>query len=330
MNTRIIASTLFALAFVSCDKAKDLASKASSAVKQEIAAKTGEGGSSKVDAELQQLVDQNPDGAVFRKDLPFPRRLEVRTTRSREISGRFYQASAIEKRTDTVKGTQITIAKLERADDEVRYTLEQSSFSVPTPDKPDATKQAIADPLEQVAPSTRPVTFRKTGKVWKSDDRDGFRAAVLSKELTPVFDELLIESALAPRTLWFAKRRMRVGDQLVVTGDSLPMLLAGRAKGSFALKLESFEPVEGHPCGVFSVTGDFSRKQFPDFEGDLTDEDVTIQSGKIWLSLVYPVILREELDTVQTFKSGGQGGLVGRGQGTVKLSVKRDWKALAP
>jgi hypothetical protein len=86
--------------------------------------------------------------------------------------------------------------------------------------------------------------------------------------------------------------------------------------------------VKGHPCGVFSVTGDFSRKQFPDFDGNFTDEDVTIQSGKIWLSLIYPIILKEELDTIQSFKSGGQGGLVGRGQGTVKVSVEREWKAL--
>ncbi len=58
---------------------------------------------------------------------------------------------------------------------------------------------------------------------------------------------------------------------------------------------------------MFSVTGDYSRKQFPDFEGNLTDEDVTIPSGKIWFSLLYPMILKEELATIQTFKSGGQG-----------------------
>ena len=85
-----------------------------------------------------------------------------------------------------------------------------------------------------------------------------------------------------------------VGDQLAVSGDSLPMLVAGKGKGSLNLKLESFEAVAGHPCGVFSVSGTYSRKKFPDFEGNLTDEDVTIQSGKIWLSLIHPIVLKEE------------------------------------
>ncbi len=46
--------------------------------------------------------------------------------------------------------------------------------------------------------------------------------------------------------------------------------------------------VDGHPCAAFSVTGDYSRNQFPDFEGVFTDEEVTIESGKLWLSLIHP------------------------------------------
>lgn len=328
MKTAIIAIPLLALACVSCDKAKNLASKASAALNRQAAGKSGDGANTKVDAELQKLVDQNADGAVFRKDLPFPRRLEVRTTRRNEMSGRFFHASAIEKRSEVLKGTQLDISKLERSGDQIRYTLVQSGFSLPTPDDPKAAKKSSGAPLEQVAPSSRPVTFRKTGGVWKSDERDGFHAVVLSRQLAPVLDQLLLENALEPRPLWFAKRRFKVGDQLTVTGKSLPMLLVGDAKGSLSLKLESFEGVEGHPCGVFSVAGDFSRKQFPDFEGNLTDEEVTIQSGKIWLSLIYPIILREELDTIQTLKSGDQGNLVARGQGTIKVSVTRAWKTL--
>ncbi len=326
MNPRHAAICLIALATASCDKAKNLADKASSAVREQIAAKTGSDDPKKIDPELQKLVDQNADGVVFRKDLAFPKSLEVRTTRHRELSGRFYQSSAISKRSDTVKGTEVNIFKLERSVGEVRYTLEQSSFSLPLAGDANAAAQQTANPLEQVAPSTKPVTFRKNGKSWRSDDSDGFRAAVLSKTLTPVFDELLIENALAPRTLWFSKRRVKIGEELVISGDSLPMLLAGKAKGSFKLKLESIEAVGGHPCGVFSVSGDYTRKAFPDFNGNETDEDVTIQSGKIWLSLIHPVILKEELDTIQSFKSGGQGGAFERGQGTVKVSIKRDWK----
>ena len=129
-----------------------------------------------------------------------------------------------------------------------------------------------------------------------------------------------------PRSLWFAKHRFKVGDQLVVTGESLPMVLAGDAKGSITLKLESFDAVEGHPCGVFSVSGNYHRKT-ADFTGTITNEDVTIESGKFWFSLIYPVILRQEIDTIQSAKGGGQGGLMSRSQGAAKISVTHAWKS---
>lgn len=329
MNTKPILLLSIALALVSCDKAKNLAEKASTAVKKQIASKTGGGDASEVDPAFQKLVDQTAEGVIFRKDLPFPARLEVRTTRRQEWSGRFSLASAIEQRAETLKGIRTTISKLERAGNQVRHTLEKTDFSIPSPDDPEGAKKTLADPLSAIAPSSQAHTFLKSGTTWQADASGGFRSATLAEELSPVFDELLIDHALAPRPLWFAaKKRFKPGDQLVVAGDSLPMLLAGKVSGTLTLKLESIESVDGHPCGVFSVSGDFRRKQFPDFEGVFTDEDVTIQSGRLWLSLIHPVILREELDTIQTIKSGSRGGQTTRGQGAIKVSVTRQWKPL--
>jgi hypothetical protein len=329
MNARLIAITLLALATVSCDKASKIATDASASVKRLISGKK-QASAGEIDPALKKLVDQTAEGAVFRKDLPFPKRIEVRTTRRSEISGRFFQSSAIGRQAETINGTRTQTFILERSETQVRYTHENSGFTIPTPDKPDAEQKNVANPLESTAPSNKPITFRKSGSSWKCDESEGFRATVLSKQLSPVFDELLVENAIAPRPLWLGKRRMKIGEQVVATGESLPMIVAGDAKGSVTLKLEAFEPVEGHPCGVFSVKGDYSRKHFPDFDGKITDEEVTIQSGKMWLSLIYPIILKEQLDTVQTFKSGGYGGLEGRVQGTVKLSVTRSWKTPAP
>lgn len=330
MKTSVIAIPLAILALASCDKAKKLADEASSAVKEQVAKAATGGTDSKIetDPELAKLVDRNDEGVVFRKDLPFPARLDVRTTSTREISARFYEASAIDKRMENIKGTRFSVAKLERAGDQVRYTLEESAFSNP-PDK-DSEEPAtrVNDPLQVTAPSNKPRTFLKSGGTWRTDDVDGFRAAVLSKQLSPVFNSLLEENGLAPRPLWFGKRRVKTGEEIAVSGDSLSMLLAGNAKGDLKLKLESFEGVEGHPCGVFSVTGDFSRKQFPDFEGSFSDEDVTIQSGKVWLSLIHPVVLKWDIDTIQTSKHGDKGNAVSRLQGTVKLTVVHAWKAL--
>ena len=328
MKPALILIPLAAIALASCDKAKNLADKASSAVKDKIAEKAGST-AAKADEELQKLVDQTPEGVIFRKDLPFPTKIEVRTTRRSELAGRFSQSSAIEKHSETINGTRTQVSKLERAGDQVRHTLEQSDFSVPNADDPDGEKKPAANPLQKTPQANpKPVTFHKSGSSWQTKDSDGFHAAVLSKQLGPVLDQLLIDDGLSPKPVWFSKRRIKQGEKLIITGDSLSMLFAGKVKGSVTLTLDAFESVSGHPCGVFLITGDFSRKQFPDFEGTFTDEDVTIQSGKLWLSLIHPLVLREELDTIRTFKSGGQGGMVGRGQGTAKISVKRDWKKL--
>ena len=325
MNHRFLTITLLCLVSFSCDKAKYLANRAKSTVENQIAKQTGQSGDSKPDPELQKLVDQTPDGVIFRKDLAFPSHLEVKITRSNEISGRGFQSSAIGSQASVVKGTQTTVTKFERAGDQVRYTLEQSTFAEPVAkDADESAKPAV----KELAPPSKPVVFKKSGSTWKSDDSESFSAAALSKQMAPVFDQLLVEAAAAPRGLWFGKKRVKVGDQITVADKSLPMLVAGNVAGSLKLTLESFESVAGHPCGVFTVTGDYGRKQFPDFDGKLTDEDVAIQSGKLWLSLIYPLILREETDTIQTHKSGAQGDMATRIQGSVKISVNREWKKL--
>jgi hypothetical protein len=327
MKSNVLTIVLLGLVSSSCDKAKDLANKAKSAVEGQIAKKAGESGNIQSDPALQKLVDETPEGFVFRKDLPLPGKIEVRTTRRHELSIRSFEASAIESHAQVLKGTQTTVTKLERAGSLVRYTLEQSTFAEPVIEGADKSKQPA---VKQLAPPSKPRVFRNSGSAWKSDDSEGFRAAALSKQLATVFDSLLVENALAPRTLWFGKRRFKIGDKLAVSGESLPLLVTGDAKGSLDLTFESIEAVNGHPCGVFAVTGHFSRKQFTDFEGNFTDEDVSIQSGKLWLSLIYPLILREETDTIQSTKSGGGGGLAARGQGSVKVSVIREWKTTGP
>ena len=335
MNTRIPVLLLVLFATVSCQKVKSLAARAGGAVQEKIAVKAGSNKSTAVDAELQKLVDQNSDGTVFRKDLEFPKRLEVRVTRRAEMSGRFYQTSAIEVRTDLPNGAATLVTKFDRDGDGLRYTLEQSDFVAVGSEEEKGKKKAAPKPVAGTkggssAPTPRPVAFRRSGTGWGADARGDFRAASLAQELSPGLEQLLIENGLASRLQWFGKRRVKVGDEVVVTGDALPMLLAGDAQGALTLKLESFEPVEGHPCGVFSVKGNYQRKAFPDFEGRRSDEDVTIQSGKYWLSLIYPLLLKEELQTIQTIKTGGQGGLVTRGQGAIRVSVTRAWKRMIP
>ncbi|MES2439451.1 MAG: hypothetical protein V4584_10310 [Verrucomicrobiota bacterium] len=325
MKLRLLAITLLGLASFSCDKARSLANKARSAMESEIAKKSADSDKTKVDPALEKLVDRTPEGVVFRKDIPFPARLDVKVTRSHEINGRVFESSILGNTATTVKGTQTTVTHLERAADQVRYTLEGSTFSDPVVegDKQDEKKKPV---VRQLAPPSKPRIYKKTGSKWIAENSEGFRTAALAKELSPVFDLLLEENLLAPRRLWLGRHRIKIGTEIPVTGDMLSMLVTGKAHGSYILKFESTSGVNGHPCGVFSIKGDYSRKGFPDFEGNLTDEDVTVESGKIWLSLLYPIVLREEMDTIQTFRSGASGSPASRTQGTVRVSVIRDWK----
>lgn len=323
----ILIAALLVLA--SCDKAKQLAEQATNAAKEQIAARTGVGENSTADPELAKLVDQTDEGVVFRKDLPFPAQLEVRSTRREKWSGRLIRESAIERTSETLQGTRITSSKFERAGNQIRHTIEESGFAIPSAEDPENVKQTLADPFKSISSGSKSSTFIKQGGSWRADPPGDFRSASLVQDLAPFFEALFVENALAPRPLWFSdKKRFKPGDQLTVTGDSLPMLVTGNASGSLMLTLESFDAVDGHPCAVFSVTGDYSRHDFPDFEGIFTDEEVTIESGKLWLSLIHPLILREELETVQSIKSGPGGSQNTRGQGTIKLSVKRSWKPL--
>lgn len=327
MKARFLPLLAFALAAVSCDKVKNLAKTARSAAEKKIS-QTADAtpAPDAIDPELQKLVDQNAEGAIFRKDLPFPASLEIKTTRREEVSGRTIQSSALGTEASPVNGTRTTIAKYERSGDQVRYTLLESTFAAPVVAAPVADEKKSPAPPSPAAPASPPVIFDKSSGSWKADRSQGFRAAALSQSISPVFDELMVDAGLARRPLWFTEKRLKPGDQLTISGKSLPMLLAGNATGNLKLTLKSFEPVHGHPCGVFEFSGDYSRKQVPDFEGNFTDMDVTVQSGKLWLSLLYPIVLREEADTIHTSRSGASGGPAVRGQGAAKVSVTREWK----
>ncbi len=334
MNRQTILILAAALGLCSCEKVKQMAENAKTAVNQELQTQTTAAtAQAAIDPALQQLVDQNEEGVIFRKDLPFPQQVTVKSTLKREISGRFFHTSELGKRVENIKGTELTVCEMERAGSTVRYTLKETSFIVPAAEKDKDGKlvdKKVAHPLRPQVPSMKPVQFRQDGGTWKADGANDFRLVVLSRQLSPVFEQLMIDQSLAPRPLWFAKKRLKIGDEMSIGGASMPMLVAGGAQGSMKLKLEAIEPVAGHPCGVVSVSGTFSRQGFPDFEGRVQDEDVTIENGKLWLSLIYPVIIKEEFETIQTFKPAAEGGIVGRGQGTIKHSLQREWKPMLP
>jgi len=305
----------------SCEKARKLAEQATSTVKERMA----EGGETPVDPELQKLVDQTDEGVIFRKDLPFPGNIQVNSSTSNQLNLRLFESSAIERKTGLLNGLMESTDKIELAGDRLQYTPGKVRITDPTAKDSDGKPMEIADnPLKTAAPARG---FHHRDGKWRADEGGGFAVAATSRDIAPFIDVLLRENALAPRPQWFAKRRLNIGGEIVLTGETLSMLVGGGATGTLNLKLESIDSVAGHPCGVFSVTGDYSRRQFPSFAGGFTDEDVTIQSGKVWLSLVHPLVLKWEMDTIQSLKTGEKGGQQLQAQGTKKVSTTLEWKA---
>lgn len=314
---------------ISCDRVKEIALQASSAVTRGLENQAGRGGKS-VDRSLQQLVDQNEQGYLFRKDLPFPTKVSMQIRVQRDMSGRFFHASELGRKVENVKGTDVTVSELFYAKGQLRYQLKESSYVTNPTEKlgGDDVLQAAKNPMRQIELSMEPLVFERVGGSWNPGGAGGFRSMVIARELAPVFDELLIENALSPRPLWFSsKKRINIGDELDVVDSAIPMLVAGKANGKLHLRFEAVEAVNGHPCGVFYVVGNYQRKGFPSFDGQMTDQEVTIESGRMWFSLIYPVILKQELQTLESLHMPNSGGLVEVFRGMVKTTITRDWVA---
>jgi hypothetical protein len=314
-----------ALACPSCDKLKSLSSRITSAVRDNASATKPI--DSTPDPALQKSVDTTTEGVIFRKDVAFPNKIICTTSTTVVLDGRLFNQSELGSNSSEVKGTQSTVSHFERTNDELLYSVKEATFTLPLvegveidPEKP---KPTATSPIAMAAPES--ILFRKTNGKWSATERD-FHAMARAKEIAPYFEELLIDHCLAPRPLWFGKRRFKAGDQFTLGNDTMGIFRSKKSTGKLTLVFEKSEAVNGHPCGVFSIKGEFSREKNPEFSGGVSDEEVSIDSGKIWFSLLYPMILKEDYQGVQTSRSGSKGGAMMRVQGKAHVTITRDWK----
>ncbi len=115
---------------------------------------------------------------------------------------------------------------------------------------------------------------------------------------------------------------------MVLTGNAIKMLHPYDVSGRVVLVFEGEEAVDGHPCGVFSVDGDLGIQGKVELQGSRAESEVSIKSGKIWASLLYPIILREEYDTVQTitrWPTSNRKGPATKLQGRIEVTKVRAW-----
>lgn len=308
----------------SCDHAKKIVSSAASSIKKKLAAAGGAATNSVPDPALQKLVDDSADGVAFRKDLPFPKQVEIRVVTTREFDTRRFSSSELGRGSTQLRGSVTSKTTLKRDGDHIDYAMQEMTFSPPISEKPVDPKTKVESPVPLDPPEK--FAYQKSNGSWQSQHGNSFRAVSISRNIAPVFDQLLAENALAPRKFWFGKRRFKAGDAVTVSGDQLPMLITGSLSGSLSLVFQGQQAIAGHPCGVFSLKGNYSCRE-TGFNGTTTDADITVESGKIWLSLLHPMVLQIAFEGISSTKSGGAGNLLEREQGKIKVSVMREWKA---
>ncbi len=278
-----------------------------------------------VDSSLAKEVSRHNDGVSFRRDLDFPSTLSGRLRISNSYDNvRVVEKSELGSETDSWNHKLETEVVFSKESGRFHISLEQAGRRILPDQEENAAVPAGASELEGES-----LDFVLTSGGWKVGGNVGneFRKVNWAEAMGREIPHLLVETGAHPRTQWFSSsRRWKPGDRVVLTGSAIKMIHAADATGRIELVFEGEEAIAGHPCGVFSVTGDLSVRGETDFLGKERDAEISISKGRIWASLLHPLLLREEYETVQTIRSGGDGGLATRSQGAIKVVKSRSWE----
>ncbi len=310
-----------------------------------------------IGAEWQSQLDRTAEGVVFRKDLPFPVGLTAKTITEEEWDLRVLVKSALGTPGRSLQGTRSSVEEVRLRGDELHYHLVSADWTPKTPPAaPVAAAPAGAKPAKAAtaggaktapaapaapAQTAQPggvgdgagipasgadaafeLTLRKSADNWvPARPPKDFRAAFAASQLADIAELIPAAYSLAPRPLWFGKHRFKAGMKIPVPESQLGMLLDGKSlQGSLSLTFEQLEGVGGHPCGRFAILGHVRRSGIPGAVDPSADEEFTIESGKIWLSAVYPVILKADWKAIVTRESPGM-----QLQGTMQKRFVRTW-----
>lgn len=322
---------MFSFLMPGCEKAKEAVGK----LREEAGGLVDQAKSGGVDEALAAQVSRDQAGVRFRRDLPFPDKLSVETTESwTYVNGRGMSRSDLGGGgAFSMEGTFERVARFRKSGGEVVMTLDRTG---PVVDKEKEGKDAPPPPKEENPdPESRLVgkslTLHHTRQGWKVPKGQGavdFQMMAWGRSVEPRAADLFLSAGLFPRSQWFpASRVWKEGDDVELSGPSLALVTEQGASGKVRLIFEAEEAVAGHPCGRFSVEGNLSAKDVPGVDGKTTSMEMTISTGKVWCSLLHPVILKEDLDVVVTMNSEGAGGAKNRYQGGLRTVETKVWKA---
>jgi hypothetical protein len=278
--------------------------------------------------DMASQVDSAAEGVRFRRDLPFPTHLGVKVTQKRSYqNARRTATSALGMEASAANADWELVAMLDRQAHRVGITIERAGEIARLQE---GEKKSDETAAQAVGGGLARIDFEQGPRGWRVSRQNGpaeFQSKLREQLFQPAMDQLVSFHGLASRSQWFsASRRWAAGDRLVLEGDSLQVIFPPKSAGKVTLVYEVSEPIDGHPCGRFAVSGDVTVKGEITLGGQSMDREMSIRSGKIWCSLLHPLVLREEYDAVITEVEGAGSGPKSRLQGDVKVLTSWNWQ----
>lgn len=296
--------------------------------------------STEIDPELAKYVVKNEAGYLFRTDGPFPKNLKAIVT---EVT-RFNDLMIAQRVGDEAVNTRVTtrmeeVMEYEIAGNAVRFIkrkdLKQRKKSASERVErlkviAEAKEKGIEpppDPDEIVGDLVgKAVQFNYSGGKWQTKPSGEFKTMAWGKGLEEDVAEILVRNGLRPKKQWFGESRIPIGYETKVSGSGINMFYDGVAGGHLDMVFKEVAGVHGHPCAVFEVSGSLKLEETTDGEGRKMTGEETVESGRIWVSLLYPVVLRIDLDLIVSHEIREKGKLIQKFQGNASKHIHIDWK----
>lgn len=326
--TGVVAIALMALALPGCERAKSL-----------VGAGSGEAGRSaarvggKAAPELDALVQRDEAGVRFRRDLAFPPSVSswMQTT-VEYLQVRTVETSAFGREAGVLDHREVSEVQFRKRPGQLQVALERLGLLLtPAEEKEGKAPEGaqIGSPL--VGKSIEFALYEKGWGLRRGAGLVEFEKEVWADTLEDKVPQILIACGAHPRVQWFSSQRSwKPGDRITLTGSSLKILDPYDVSGRVVLEFEGEESVGGHPCGVFAVSGEYESRGRVTPDGWRSDAEVTVSEGRIWASLLHPVILVEDFDTIRSelrWQGKKKAEPIHRYQGRVKIRTSLNWRA---
>lgn len=279
-----------------------------------------------VEATLDAMVLRTSEGVSFRRDIEFPSKIQGVLSVMREMNGvRVMEASALGEELKTLDGKFESRMRFIKGAGQFTMTVEKVEQGVVGKDD----EEVVGLELRERVREGKSLYFGVSEQGWYFKMPEGTREPDLESwagELGKEFPQLLVDAGAHPRAQWFSPARVwRSGDRIVLAGSAVKLLDPFDSGGRLVLVFQGEEAIGGHPCGVFAVEGSYTVKERLACYGAREDAEVTVTAGRIWASLLFPMVMREEYEVVENLTRRLGSGPELKMQGGVKITRARAW-----